>query len=593
VRTRLGLVAAAVLLAGVAVPATAEPAPQPAPDRTTSSPDGPEAPPAAQLQEVDGQVTRSYSVPTRHGALYLEVVHPTLRGEIVPAHGILTLSPYSVLGRNRDARDWVPRGYARMYADVVGTGNSGGCYDYGGHREKETGHDLVEWVAVQPWSQGRVGMIGGSYDGTTATATAVTRPDGLATIVPEAAISRWYDYAYSDGMRYTYTNETIGKRGPGAVLEEGFDTPLAFDFGFAVPPPVDGAAPDWAERVESSTNPCEELEHTDRGYDQTPTYDAFWERRDYERDAHLIEIPVLVAHNWGDWNVKQDTAFRLFEALTSSKERRLFFGSRWQGHARPAGTYRAMSLAWMDRWVAGVDNGVERALPEVVSRTATSAGPGEVISGPAPRTSDLTLTSTATGGLVAEGAEPGMSAPIPFSVAGTESAALADLSPATTAGGYVVLQSPVLTEDVRLFGSPTIRVAMATGRTWTTLTPAVVDVDPATRSSDVAKSPAAAVAVTRGWMDTRYAGDLGVLRAGDGSGLRHAVVAKPTDYTFAAGHRIALLVQTSSLEWVAPKAYDGAPCPTCAAYSLELGPGTSLTLPLVGKPDPRRLFAAE
>jgi X-Pro dipeptidyl-peptidase len=587
-RTRLALAASALLLGSLVVPATAAPAPP-----SGSSPDGPAVPEPAQLQKVDGEVTRSYSVPTRHGALYLEVVHPTLGGEVLPAHGLLTLSPYSALGRNRDRKDWVPRGYARMYADVVGTGNSGGCFDYGGHREKESAHDLVEWVAQQAWSLGRVGMIGGSYDGTTATAAAVTRPAGLATIVPEVGISRWYDYAYSGGMRYFLGNEPLGHQGPGAVTDEGFDTPLAFDFGLAVPPPLDARSPDWKDRVADNLRVCDEVEHTEHGYDTTPTYDAFWERRDYAADAHEVTIPVMVVHNWGDWNVKQDTGYRLFEALTSSKEKRLYFGTRWEGHGRPGGNYKATKLAWIDRWVGGVKNGLERALPTVVSQTSTSEGAGDFVWGKSPRTTPLTLSSTADGRLTAGAAEAGSTGPIPFSVAGTESTALANLAPVTPAGGYVVLQSEPLAEDVRIFGSPTIDVAMGTGRTWTTLTPAVVDVDPGTRAGGLATDPAAAVAVTRGWLDTRYAGGLDRLHADDdGDGvLRARVEAKPMDWTFRAGHRIALVVQTSSLEWAVPKAYDGAPCPTCATWSLGLGPETSLTLPVVGKTSAARLFA--
>jgi hypothetical protein len=149
VRTRLGLAAAAVLLAGLAVPATAGPAPAPP---LTSSKDGPVAPQPAQLQEVDGEVTRSYSVPTRHGALYLEVVHPTLRGEVLPAQGILTLSPYSVLGRNGDKREWVPRGYARMYADVVGTGNSAAATTTAATARRRPG---TTWSSGSPPSRGR------------------------------------------------------------------------------------------------------------------------------------------------------------------------------------------------------------------------------------------------------------------------------------------------------------------------------------------------------------------------------------------------------------------------------------------------------
>jgi predicted acyl esterase len=183
--------------------------------------------------------TREYVVPTRHGLVYLEVVHPVDgSGNVVTAPAILTYSPYSgALGRNGDASRWVPRGYARATADLVGTGNSGGCWDYGGRREKASGYDLVEWIAVRDWSTGRVAMMGGSYEGTTATAVAVTDPPHLTTIVPEAAISRWYEYAYSGGIRYFLNNESPS--------DEGVDTPLAFDFGFAIPPPLDIADPTW------------------------------------------------------------------------------------------------------------------------------------------------------------------------------------------------------------------------------------------------------------------------------------------------------------------------------------------------------------
>jgi predicted acyl esterase len=570
VPARAAVVAAVLIAAGLSVPAAATPA--------ASPPGG--IPDPAQLQQVDGQETRSYVVPTRHGPIYLEVVHPTRDGKILPAHGILTLSPYSVLGRNRDAASYVPRGYARMYADVVGTGNSGGCYDYGGLREKETGHDVVEWVAEQPWSRGRIGMSGGSYDGTTAIATAVTRPQGLATIVPEVAISRWYDYAYSGGMRYTYTNEMLGKRGAGAVAEEGFDTPLAFDFGLAVPPPLDVTSPDWAGRVANAMRVCDEVQHTEHGYDLTPDYDAFWVERDYARDAARISVPVLVAHNWGDWNVKQDTGYRLFEALPSSPRNKMYFGSRFAGHGRPGGDYAKVKLAWLDRWVGGVKNGIERRLPAVTSQTADTAGAGEFLAGRAPRTSSVALESTGGFGLTTGRAGQKAAATVPFSVAGAETHAMADLRPGVH-GDTVVLVSPPLTRDVRLFGSPVARVAMGTSRTWTTLAPAVADVPPS------AALPT--VPVTRGWLDTRYAAGLSKPQAGDGTSLAASVVAKPTDWTFRKGHRIALVVQTSSLEWVAPKPYDGgAPSPS---YALELGPRTSLTLPLVGAGDVRTLFA--
>jgi predicted acyl esterase len=139
--------------------------------------------------------------------------------------------------------------------------------------------------------------------------------------------------------------------------------------------------------------------------------------------------------------------------------------------------------------------------------------------------------------------------------------------------------SEPLTRDVRMFGSPSVRVGMGTDRTWTTLAPSVVDVDPA--------GSFPSVPVTRGWLDTRYAGGLEVAKAGSGKGLRTTMAAHPTDWTFTKGHRIALILQTASLEWTAPKAYDGALSPS---YALELGPTTSLTLPLVDAGDVRTLF---
>ena len=149
----------------------------------------------------------SVIIPSRHGGIYAEMARPTRAGKAVAAPVILTYSPYSVLGRTGGRDRWVPMGYAVVWADVVGTGNSGGCYDYGGRRESESGHDIVEWLGTQKWSTGKVAMMGGSYNGTTANATAIMRPKHLTTIIPQAAISRWYGYAYEGGIRYALNNE--------------------------------------------------------------------------------------------------------------------------------------------------------------------------------------------------------------------------------------------------------------------------------------------------------------------------------------------------------------------------------------------------
>jgi len=549
-----------------------------------------------------GMETRSYVVPTRHGQVYLEVVHPVdENGSVGTAPTILTYSPYSgALGRNGDASRWVPRGYARATADLVGTGNSGGCWDYGGRREKESGYDLVEWIAGQSWSTGRVAMMGGSYEGTTATAVAVTDPPHLTTIVPEAAISRWYEYAYSGGIRYFLNNERPS--------DEGFDTPLAFDFGFAIPPPLDVADPTWADRVASTITPCDEVEHTLHGYDHdTPDYDAFWLERDYVVDADRIDVPVLVAHNWGDWNVKQEEAINLYRALVNAPEKRLYMGSRYRGHGRPSIGYAATVDRWMDHYLLEMSNGVPESVPEVTSEMADYFGALGNYAGPWPATTGVTLFAQEDRADADYQWKLGTKSPRPPKIpksavfsftTGTNTESGANANPRANAQ-WLWFETDPLAEDVRIFGNVEVRLWSTIARTWITYTPTIVDVDPADRilgpdlllATDSTRIPS----VTRAWLDSRYRNGLSspvAVTPGESFGMR--IVAKPQDYTFRKGHLIGLALQTEILEWNVPK-FD----PTCTALACasvridwELGK-TRVVLPVVDAPgDPAGLFAS-
>ncbi|HVF19657.1 MAG TPA: CocE/NonD family hydrolase [Mycobacteriales bacterium] len=542
----------------------------------------------------------AYIVPTRHGDLFLEVVHPTLDGKVVKAPGILTYSPYNAaFGRNGDSGRWTVRGYARMTADVVGTANSGGCYDYGGKREKETGFDLVEWIAKQGWSTGKMGMIGGSYDGTTATATATMRPPHLTTIVPEAAISRWYSYAYSGGMRYVVNNEKLGRQGPtnGLVIDEqGFDTPIGFDLGFGGTPPTDPENPRWAERTASAMTPCEEVQHLQGGYDlDSPDYNEFWLERDYVKDAANIRIPVLISHNWGDWNVKQEEAVNLWRALTRTKHRYLYMGHRWDNHGVPGGEYQDTVHLWMDRWLKGDRNGIDRRLAAVTSHVSDRRGPVDFVASGPPRISPVTLYADSGGVLTpTRPTKRGSSAVVQITGTGTESGAAHDTSPPPGAN-YLYFETPPLAQDVRFFGEPKIRLTTNTGREWLTLTPSVMDIDPELRNPDGTTDESEGhVAVTRGFLDTRYAASLAKqVRQPAGKPFTSTILAKPQDYIFRAGHRIGLIVQTEANEWVLPKAYD-APCTSgaCLGWYLSYQGQSSLTLPVVGPVNAKKLFAA-
>ena len=541
-------------------------------------------PASAAPSKIDGSVTVSYIVPTRDAQIYLEVVEPTAGGHVVPAPVILTYSPYSVLGRNGDASHWVPMGYARAYADVIGTGNSGGCYDYGGDREKRTGHDVVEWIARQQWTTGKVGMLGGSYDGTTQYATAVTHPKGLVTIVPEAAISRWYDYAYAGGIRYTDTDEDFGNEGPGAASDEGVDTPLGFDYGFAIPPPTDVQDADWQERVASTIRPCDELAHTGEGYNLTPDYDGFWMDRDYVHLLPTVHIPVLVASNWGDWNVKQKNGWDAYHALTHSICRKLYMGTRWAGHGVPPGqAYTDTVDHWFAHWLKGVNNDVQN-MPAVTSETSDDAGPIGYISGaePKPVTQRLYLGSVGGAWMLTPKATKGTSV-ASFVQTGTNTEAYAATHP-FAGGNYLAFASAPLTHDVRVFGRPVLHLWSTTQRQWVTITPSLLDFDPAKYSGSGAATQAsdtsAAVAMTRGWLDSRYRDGLDhEVLATPGKPLDTNVALFPTDYTVRKGHQLVLLVQTEDLDWAIAKPYPTVSDPT---VTIDWSKAQSwLDLPLV------------
>ena len=86
--------------------------------------------------------------------------------------------------------------------DLRGTGRSQGCLDHLGLRDARDLKQIVEWSASQRWSNGRVGMTGHSYVGSTPSVAAAQDPKGLATIVPSAGLASMYDHQFQAGVPY-------------------------------------------------------------------------------------------------------------------------------------------------------------------------------------------------------------------------------------------------------------------------------------------------------------------------------------------------------------------------------------------------------
>ena len=447
---------------------------------------------------------------------------------------IVTMSPYHVLNKALDRVEsdlpddigqfrWVQTwGYAYARIDVRGTYNSGGCWDYGGLKERQDGYDVVEWFGgvkhdgtpspAATWSNGKVAMVGASYDGTTANAAAVEQPPHLATIVPISAISRWWGYAYQQGARATYSGES-------ADIDPPSDTPTDFMFAYGLIPPPDQNGLNSPEQFVPRLTPCDRANQTLHGYDPQPDYDDFWRERDYLVRADLVNVPVLVAHGQLDFNVKTWEGTAWFQALDVPKK--LLIG-QWPhalpGHPTGWNTYLKR---WFDRWLLGTLNGIDSE-PAVNVQDNTGAWRTDAAWG------EGATAAVALGGgtraLLDDGAL-------------TESEMVRGLSPSR----YARVPLPA-TAGMHIQGRPVLHLSASSDAPSTHFVAVLCDVGPTGACS----------VVSRAFMNARYRSSLetGVdLVPGERATFDLEFIDK--DYRLAPDHRFELIIASSSLTWVA------------------------------------------
>lgn len=305
-----------------------------------------------------------------HDSVAVDIIRPSGLGRAkVPV--IMVASPYyACCGRGSElelkayARDgsprryplfydnfFVPRGYAVALVDMAGTNRSDGCADIGERSDVGSVKAVVDWLngrarakdaAGRPveasWSDGRVGMIGKSYDGSLANGVAATGVEGLETIVPISAISSWYDYARNHGL------------------------PIAYDYPTFLAETVAGGRytydPDCG-RVNRRM--------AAQDGDGTGRYTPFWSRRDYRRppapDASRVRASVFIVHGLQDTNVKTPNFARWWTALGRAGVQRKMWLSRL-GHVEPfdhdRGRWVSTLHLWFDRELMGIRNGILR-----------------------------------------------------------------------------------------------------------------------------------------------------------------------------------------------------------------------------------------
>lgn len=153
--------------------------------------------------EYDVIVERDVMVKMRDGAqLATDIYRPAKNRQPVeerfPCILVRTSYDKDQVHRSIDPEYFTKRGYVVVVQDVRGRYKSEGSY-YHGVTEAEDGYDTIEWIAQQPWCNGKVGMTGISYLAAVQSAAAILRPPHLASIFHVKAPSNYYFKGFREG----------------------------------------------------------------------------------------------------------------------------------------------------------------------------------------------------------------------------------------------------------------------------------------------------------------------------------------------------------------------------------------------------------
>jgi putative CocE/NonD family hydrolase len=149
----------------------------------------------------------AFKIPMRDGVrLNGTVFKPSGQKEPLPV--IFTLTPYIADTYQERASYFAKHGYVFVLVDARGRGSSEGEFDPFA-QEPHDGYDIVEFLARQPWSNGKVTMWGGSYAGYDQWATLKELPPHLATIVPVASAHAGVDFPFYKGIWSTYVMQWL------------------------------------------------------------------------------------------------------------------------------------------------------------------------------------------------------------------------------------------------------------------------------------------------------------------------------------------------------------------------------------------------
>jgi len=287
---------------------------------------------------------------------------------------------------------FVPRGYVHVIANCRGTGGSGGTFGFFDGQERQDMHDLVEWAAAQPWSNGKVGMIGISYFAGTQMEAAVEQPPHLKAIMPIAGTFDLYESATHHGL-----------------MSSGFVTPFLSMIGmtsgrsskfwrstfFKVLRTI-LLTPAIHKKFEHANGEAAiaglkvllKLHHDPHPWDdlwraiaaEHPFRDAWWEDRNILPLLDRVNVPVYLGCDWQNVPLHLPHTFTALERLTNSPHVQIAMMGE-HGLAWPWESLHIEALAWFDQWLKDQDTGIlegprfRYAVPEAEGWRTTATWP--------------------------------------------------------------------------------------------------------------------------------------------------------------------------------------------------------------------------
>lgn len=337
---------------------------------------------AADSGPYDVALSRDVMVAMRDGVrLATDVYLPTQNGkplaERLPT--ILMRTPYSKGSGeqgHRDARYFAGHGYAVVFQDTRGRYQSEGVWHWLTD-DGPDGTDTAAWIAEQPWSNGKIGMIGTSYVGGTQHALALEHSPHLTTVIPVDAVSNMGYASMRNGgafeMRFwnwIMLNAGRGSRhaddpGTAAVLQELAENRMAY---LDLLPLRRGTTPlkltpEYEEWL------IEAMRHG--------ANDEFWRQNNIiDNSGQYQDIPVYLVGGWYDSWASNTTANYMALSRTIRGPVYLIMGP-WIHGAQGGSSHGQVSFGesaaipdplawrrqWYDRWLKGLENEVGKAAP--------------------------------------------------------------------------------------------------------------------------------------------------------------------------------------------------------------------------------------